>query len=53
MTVAAAQLRGVRLAHLIESDGPGGAERMLAGLAAALQGAGAENVVIAPAGGEG
>ena len=53
MTVAAAQLRGVRLAHLIESDGPGGAERMLAGLAAELQGAGAENVVIAPAGGEG
>lgn len=49
----AARLGGVRLAHLIESDGPGGAERMLAGLAAALQSAGTENVVIAPAAGEG
>jgi glycosyltransferase involved in cell wall biosynthesis len=47
------QLRGVRFAHLIESDGPGGAERMLVSLAAELQAAGAENVVIAPAGGEG
>jgi glycosyltransferase involved in cell wall biosynthesis len=46
-------LRGVRIAHLIESDGPGGAERMLADLAVALQAAGAENVVIAPADGEG
>ena len=50
---AAATLRGLRLAHLIESDGPGGAERMVASLAADLQAAGAENVVIAPAGGEG
>jgi glycosyltransferase involved in cell wall biosynthesis len=52
-TAAAGRLRGVRLAHLIESDGPGGAERMLASLAAELQAAGAENVVIAPARGEG
>jgi len=44
---------GLRLAHLIESDGPGGAERMVASLAAALQAGGAENVVIAPASGEG
>lgn len=48
-----ARWRGVRIAHLIESDGPGGAERMLASVAAELQAAGAENVVIAPAGGEG
>jgi len=46
-------LRGLRLAHLIESDGPGGAERMVASLAAQLQAAGAENLVIAPANGEG
>ena len=46
-------LRGVRLAHLIETDGPGGAERMVASLAASLQALGAENVVIAPANGEG
>src|SRR2546426_11975962 len=51
--VGAARLRGVRLAHVIESDGPGGAERMLASLAAELQAAGAENVVILPAEGEG
>ncbi|TMC72682.1 MAG: glycosyltransferase [Chloroflexi bacterium] len=46
-------LRGACFAHLIESDGPGGAERMLASLAAELQAAGARNVVFAPAGGEG
>lgn len=46
-------LRGLRIAHLIESDGPGGAERMLASLATALQSAGAENLVIVPATGEG
>ena len=51
--MTAAGLRGVRLAHLIESDGPGGAERMVASLAAELQAAGAENVVIVPAAGEG
>jgi glycosyltransferase involved in cell wall biosynthesis len=49
----AARLRGVRFAHLIESDGPGGAERMLASLATELQAAGSHNVVIAPAEGEG
>lgn len=47
------QLRGMRFAHLIESDGPGGAERMLASLATELQAAGSHNVVIAPAAGEG
>jgi glycosyltransferase involved in cell wall biosynthesis len=49
----ATRLRGLRFAHLIESDGPGGAERTLASLATELQASGAENVVIAPARGEG
>ena len=44
---------GMRIAHLIESDGPGGAERFLAHMASALQSAGAANVAILPAGGEG
>jgi glycosyltransferase involved in cell wall biosynthesis len=46
-------LHGLRIAHLIESDGPGGAERMVAGLARELQEAGAHNLVILPADGEG
>ena len=46
-------IAGQRIAHLIESDGPGGAERIVAQLAAALQAAGATNVVFLPAGGEG
>jgi glycosyltransferase involved in cell wall biosynthesis len=53
MTTTTTSLRGLRLAHLIESDGPGGAERMVAGLASALQARGAANVVIVPQGGEG
>lgn len=44
---------GLRIAHLIESDGPGGAERVLAQLATALQAAGAWNLVFLPADGEG
>jgi glycosyltransferase involved in cell wall biosynthesis len=44
---------GLRIAHLIETDGPGGAERVVAGLATSLQAAGSENVVFLPAGGEG
>jgi glycosyltransferase involved in cell wall biosynthesis len=44
---------GLRIAHLIETDGPGGAERVVAGMASQLQRAGAENVVILPARGEG
>jgi glycosyltransferase involved in cell wall biosynthesis len=52
-TAQAARLHGVRFAHLIESDGPGGAERVLASLATELQAAGNDNVVIAPAAGEG
>ena len=52
-TAQAARLRGARFAHLIESDGPGGAERVLASLATEFQSAGNYNVVIVPAGGEG
>lgn len=48
-----ASLRGLRFAHLIESDGPGGAERMVASLVTELQNAGTTNVVIVPANGEG
>ena len=43
----------LRVAHLIESDGPGGAERVVASLATALQAQGAANVVIVPERGEG
>ena len=43
----------LRVAHLIESDGPGGAERVLADLALGLQAAGAYNLVLLPANGEG
>src|SRR5947208_2217869 len=48
-----ARWRGVRFAHLIESDGPGGAERMVASVAAGLQAAGSENIIVVPAAGEG
>jgi len=48
-----ARVAGLRIAHLIESDGPGGAERVVVGLATALQAAGSENVVFLPADGEG
>src|SRR5207302_4738153 len=44
---------GLRIAHLIESDGPGGAEHVVVQLATALQAAGARNVVFLPAQGEG
>jgi glycosyltransferase involved in cell wall biosynthesis len=50
---ANARTTSLRLAHLIESDGPGGAERMLVSLATELQAAGGHNVVIVPASGEG
>jgi len=45
--------RGLRIAHLIESDGPGGAERMLATMAGALQAAGCDVLVVVPERGEG
>jgi glycosyltransferase involved in cell wall biosynthesis len=44
---------GLNIAHLIECDGPGGAERIVAALAASLQAAGSHNVVFLPANGEG
>lgn len=43
----------MRIAHLIESDGPGGAERVLAEIATNLQASGAHNVVFLPQDGEG
>ena len=48
-----AALRGLNVAHLIECDGPGGAETIVAQMATTLQAAGARNVVFLPAGGEG
>jgi glycosyltransferase involved in cell wall biosynthesis len=54
MTMASVgNLAGLRIAHLIESDGPGGAERVVADLATTLQAAGAHNVAFLPADGEG
>src|SRR3954454_6520439 len=44
---------GLRLAHLIESDGPGGGERVVADLATEFQVRGATNVVCLPANGDG
>jgi len=44
---------GLRVAHLIESDGPGGAERVVVHMATTLQAAGVGNVVFVPAHGEG
>jgi glycosyltransferase involved in cell wall biosynthesis len=42
-----------RIAQLISSDGPGGAERVVADVATALQAAGVETVVFLPVNGEG
>ena len=41
-------LAGVRIAHLIETDGPGGAERVLSLLATEQQSAGATSVAFLP-----
>lgn len=43
----------LRIAHLIESDGPGGAEQVVADLAKGFQAAGARSVVFLPERGEG
>jgi glycosyltransferase involved in cell wall biosynthesis len=43
----------MRIAHLIESDGPGGAEQVVGHMATMLQAAGARNVVFVHADGEG
>jgi glycosyltransferase involved in cell wall biosynthesis len=53
MAAPLGQVAGLRVAHLIESDGPGGAERVVVHIATALQAAGAHNVVFLPAHGEG
>ncbi|HSL20188.1 MAG TPA: glycosyltransferase [Vicinamibacterales bacterium] len=53
LTGAAGGIPALRVAHLIESDGPGGAERVVADIATHLQAAGAFNVVVLPAEGEG
>jgi len=50
---ALSRVSGLRIAHLIESDGPGGAERMLATMARALRSAGCEVLVVVPDRGEG
>jgi glycosyltransferase involved in cell wall biosynthesis len=42
----------LRVAHLIESSGPGGAERVVADLASSFQAADTENVVFLPGDGE-
>jgi len=47
------RLRGVSIAHLIEMDGPGGAERLVALLAGAVASGGAKSVAFLPEGGEG
>ena len=52
-TRSARDVAGLRIAHLIESDGPGGAERVVAELATSFQALGARNVVFLPADGEG
>ena len=48
-----AAIRGARIAHLIETDLPGGAERMLASLAGALSAGGCPGVAFLPRGGQG
>ena len=53
MADLSARVSGLRIAHLIECDGPGGAERIVAALATSLQQAGSHNVVFIPANGEG
>src|SRR5881628_466926 len=54
MTASTRRLpHGLCVAHLIETNGPGGAERMLASVATELQAGGSRTVVILPAGGEG
>src|SRR6266545_3258473 len=49
MMTADTRIPGRRLAHLIETDGPGGAERMLASLANELQCAGYPGIAFVPA----
>lgn len=53
MDVPRDHVAGLRVAQMIESDGPGGAERVVVQLALALQNSGAHSVVFVPANGEG
>ncbi len=53
MAHSAGDVSAMRIAHLIESDGPGGAERVVVQLARALEAAGAKSVAFLPANGEG
>jgi glycosyltransferase involved in cell wall biosynthesis len=48
-----ATIRGLRIAHLIETDGPGGAERMFAALAGQLAARGCPGIAFLPEGKEG
>jgi hypothetical protein len=48
MLTAETRIPGRRVAHLIETDGPGGAERMLASLANELQCAGYPGIAFVP-----
>ncbi len=52
-TPALDSIRCKRIAHMIESDGPGGAERMVAALAGAFERAGCPSVAVLPVQGEG
>jgi glycosyltransferase involved in cell wall biosynthesis len=53
MTCTERPLDGVGVAQLIESDGPGGAERVVSDLAVGFHSLGARSVVFLPADGEG
>src|SRR4249920_3156087 len=53
MIPTAGDLSGLRIAHLIECDGPGGAEHVVVELATALQARGAQILLVLPADGEG
>ena len=53
MMPTADDLGGLRVAHLIECDGPGGAEHVVVELVTALQARGAQILLVLPADGEG
>ena len=52
-SLALDRIRGTRIAHLIETDGPGGAERMVAALARAFAESGCPGIAVVPRHGEG
>jgi len=53
MAVASARCPSHRIAQLINTDGPGGAERVVVDVSTALQASGVETVVFLPKDGEG